>query len=206
MVRHVSGPPHWLGRLALLLPLPCAGHIRVWRGWPCALARTGLLLLSPGLYAGIKFFLIDFIFKRCPRLRAKYDTPYIIWRSLPTDPQLKERSSAAAVSRRVGWPQAGAAAPRPARAPPSARGSWCLSDFVGPLKHTVRRGFPRFWHCCLGGPSSPGRRWPLGKAVQCLQAGLEAPSRLKAPQTLPRTCPSHAGAQAKGRQGAGCWP
>ncbi|XP_078199909.1 GRAM domain-containing protein 4 isoform X3 [Callithrix jacchus] len=59
-----------------------------------------LVGLAVGLYAGIKFFLIDFIFKRCPRLRAKYDTPYIIWRSLPTDPQLKERSSAA-VSRRL---------------------------------------------------------------------------------------------------------
>ncbi|XP_017899957.1 PREDICTED: GRAM domain-containing protein 4 isoform X1 [Capra hircus] len=59
-----------------------------------------LVGLALGLYAGIKFFLIDFIFKRCPRLRAKYDTPYIIWKSLPTDPQLKERSSTAA-SRRL---------------------------------------------------------------------------------------------------------
>lgn len=56
-----------------------------------------------GLYAGIKFFLIDFIFKRCPRLRAKYDTPYIIWKNLPTDPQLKERAGAT-VSRRVSPP------------------------------------------------------------------------------------------------------
>ncbi|XP_068955422.1 GRAM domain-containing protein 4 [Petaurus breviceps papuanus] len=56
--------------------------------------------LMMGLYAGIKFFLIDFIFKRCPRLRAKYDTPYIIWTTLPTDPQLKERS-AATVTRRL---------------------------------------------------------------------------------------------------------
>ncbi|XP_036616749.1 GRAM domain-containing protein 4 isoform X2 [Trichosurus vulpecula] len=56
--------------------------------------------LMMGLYAGIKFFLIDFIFKRCPRLRAKYDTPYIIWTNLPTDPQLKERS-AATVTRRL---------------------------------------------------------------------------------------------------------
>ncbi|XP_033918722.1 GRAM domain-containing protein 4 [Melopsittacus undulatus] len=56
--------------------------------------------LAMGLYAGIKFFLIDFIFKRCPRLRAKYDTPYIIWTSLPTDPQLKDRSNAT-VSRRL---------------------------------------------------------------------------------------------------------
>uniref|UniRef100_A0A8C2W4T5 GRAM domain containing 4 n=1 Tax=Chinchilla lanigera TaxID=34839 RepID=A0A8C2W4T5_CHILA len=59
-----------------------------------------LVGLTVGLYAGIKFFLIDFIFKRCPRLRAKYDTPYIIWRSLPTDPQLKERAGAS-VSRRL---------------------------------------------------------------------------------------------------------
>ncbi|KAG8517972.1 GRAM domain-containing protein 4 [Galemys pyrenaicus] len=53
-----------------------------------------LVGLAVGLYAGVKFFLIDFIFKRCPRLRAKYDTPYIIWKNLPTDPQLKERPSA----------------------------------------------------------------------------------------------------------------
>ncbi|PIO26680.1 hypothetical protein AB205_0128630, partial [Aquarana catesbeiana] len=52
------------------------------------------------LYAGIKFFLIDFVFKRCPRLRDKYDTPYIIWTNLPTDPQLKERTNAT-VSRRI---------------------------------------------------------------------------------------------------------
>ncbi|CAO2601326.1 GRAM domain-containing protein 4 [Lemmus lemmus] len=59
-----------------------------------------LVGLAVGLYAGIKFFLIDFIFKRCPRLRAKYDTPYIIWKTLPTDPQLKERAGAT-VSRRL---------------------------------------------------------------------------------------------------------
>ncbi|XP_037369269.1 GRAM domain-containing protein 4 isoform X1 [Talpa occidentalis] len=59
-----------------------------------------LVGLAVGLYAGVKFFLIDFIFKRCPRLRAKYDTPYIIWKNLPTDPQLKERSSTA-VPRRL---------------------------------------------------------------------------------------------------------
>uniref|UniRef100_A0A8C2LCB4 GRAM domain containing 4 n=1 Tax=Cricetulus griseus TaxID=10029 RepID=A0A8C2LCB4_CRIGR len=59
-----------------------------------------LVGLALGLYAGIKFFLIDFIFKRCPRLRAKYDTPYIIWKNLPTDPQLKERAGAT-VSRRL---------------------------------------------------------------------------------------------------------
>ncbi|CAJ0946081.1 unnamed protein product [Ranitomeya imitator] len=59
-----------------------------------------LIGLCIGLYAGIKFFLIDFVFKRCPRLRDKYDTPYIIWTNLPTDPQLKERTNVTA-SRRV---------------------------------------------------------------------------------------------------------
>lgn len=53
-----------------------------------------------GLYAGIKFFIIDFLFKSCPKLRDKYDTPYIVWNSLPTDPQLKERMNAT-VSRRI---------------------------------------------------------------------------------------------------------
>ncbi|KAI1882079.1 hypothetical protein AGOR_G00247000 [Albula goreensis] len=53
-----------------------------------------------GIYAGIKFFIIDFIFKSCPKLRDKYDTPYIIWTNLPTDPQLKERSSIM-MSRRI---------------------------------------------------------------------------------------------------------
>ncbi|XP_063072990.1 GRAM domain-containing protein 4 isoform X2 [Engraulis encrasicolus] len=58
---------------------------------------VGFLL---GLYAGIKFFIIDFIFKSCPKLRDKYDTPRIVWNNLPTDPQLKERTNAT-VSRRV---------------------------------------------------------------------------------------------------------
>ncbi|XP_041059114.1 GRAM domain-containing protein 4 isoform X1 [Carcharodon carcharias] len=58
-----------------------------------------ILGLFIGLYAGVKFFLIDFIFKRCPRLREKYDTPYIVWKNLPTDPQLKERSNAVLMRR-----------------------------------------------------------------------------------------------------------
>lgn len=53
-----------------------------------------------GVYAGIKFFIIDFIFKSCPKLRQRYDTPYIIWTNLPTDLQLKERGNIM-LSRRV---------------------------------------------------------------------------------------------------------
>ncbi|XP_029288913.1 GRAM domain-containing protein 4 isoform X2 [Cottoperca gobio] len=67
-----------------------------------------------GVYAGIKFFIIDFIFKSCPKLRQRFDTPYIIWTNLPTDLQLKERGSST-LSRRVtvtsGRGSVGAAAP-----------------------------------------------------------------------------------------------
>ncbi|XP_034443784.1 GRAM domain-containing protein 4-like [Hippoglossus hippoglossus] len=52
------------------------------------------------VYAGIKFFIIDFILKSCPKLRQRFDTPYIIWTNLPTDLQLKERSSTT-LNRRV---------------------------------------------------------------------------------------------------------
>uniref|UniRef100_A0A8C1AAV2 GRAM domain containing 4b n=1 Tax=Cyprinus carpio carpio TaxID=630221 RepID=A0A8C1AAV2_CYPCA len=59
-----------------------------------------LLGFMIGVYAGIKFFIIDFIFKSCPKLRDKYDTPYIVWSNLPTDPQLKERNNAT-LNRRI---------------------------------------------------------------------------------------------------------
>ncbi|XP_054590131.1 GRAM domain-containing protein 4 isoform X3 [Nothobranchius furzeri] len=52
-----------------------------------------LLGFIMGVYVGIKFFIIDFIFKSCPKLRRRFDTPYIIWTNLPTDLQLKERSN-----------------------------------------------------------------------------------------------------------------
>ncbi|XP_056307529.1 GRAM domain-containing protein 4 isoform X5 [Danio aesculapii] len=59
-----------------------------------------LLGFMIGIYAGIKFFIIDFMFKSCPKLRDKYDTPYIVWTTLPTDPQLKERNNTT-LSRRL---------------------------------------------------------------------------------------------------------
>lgn len=90
---------HHPGKLLEEVPHKVGG----WARTPALCLHGCIPALSSGLYAGIKFFLIDFIFKRCPRLRAKYDTPYIIWRSLPTDPQLKERAGAT-VSRRVSPP------------------------------------------------------------------------------------------------------
>nr|XP_031529524.1 GRAM domain-containing protein 4 isoform X2 [Vicugna pacos] len=106
-----------------------------------------LVGLAVGLYAGVKFFLIDFIFKRCPRLRAKYDTPYIIWKSLPTDPQLKERSSAA-VSRRVGPARAGRDQAQPRPLAPGPQGCFHeifnLTESERPLA-VCENG----WRCCL---------------------------------------------------------
>ncbi|KAM9807681.1 GRAM domain-containing protein 4-like [Neosynchiropus ocellatus] len=50
----------------------------------------GLIIV---VYAGVKFFIINLIFKSCPKLRQRFDTPYVIWTNLPTDLQQKERSS-----------------------------------------------------------------------------------------------------------------
>ncbi|KAJ0029047.1 hypothetical protein NQD34_004044 [Periophthalmus magnuspinnatus] len=67
-----------------------------------------------GMYTGIKFFIIDFFLKRSLKLRQRFDTPYVIWTNLPTDLQLKERTSST-ISRRVasasGRSHNGAAAP-----------------------------------------------------------------------------------------------
>lgn len=110
--------------------------------WP----GLGEVVLSPppGLYAGIKFFLIDFIFKRCPRLRAKYDTPYIIWKSLPTDPQLKERSNAAAVSRRVSPPPALRSRELPVSAFTLGHGG----PISSPLQGTLETDHGGLFSCC----------------------------------------------------------
>ncbi|XP_013874294.1 GRAM domain-containing protein 4 isoform X2 [Austrofundulus limnaeus] len=76
-------------------------YICLWVAFICSCVLPYKLLgFMMGVYAGIKFFIIDFLFKSCPKLRDKYDTPYIVWNSLPTDPQLKERTNAT-VSRRV---------------------------------------------------------------------------------------------------------
>ncbi|XP_029607449.1 GRAM domain-containing protein 4 isoform X6 [Salmo trutta] len=76
-------------------------YIGLWVAFICScLLPYKLMGFMMGLYAGIKFFIIDFLFRSCPKLREKYDTPHIIWTSLPTDPQLKERGGAT-LSRRI---------------------------------------------------------------------------------------------------------
>ncbi|XP_071182579.1 GRAM domain-containing protein 4-like isoform X2 [Salvelinus alpinus] len=76
-------------------------YVGLWVALICScLIPYKLMGFMIGLYAGIKFFIIDFMFRSCPKLRDKYDTPHIIWTNLPTDPQLKEHGGAA-LSRRL---------------------------------------------------------------------------------------------------------
>ena len=49
--------------------------------------------LTTGLafYLLFKLFIVDFLFMRFPRLRAKYDSASQIWATLPTDADLDAR-------------------------------------------------------------------------------------------------------------------
>ncbi|XP_019737388.1 GRAM domain-containing protein 4-like [Hippocampus comes] len=55
-----------------------------------------------GVFVGIKFFIINFIFKSCPKLRQRYDTAHIVWTGLPTDVQMRERANNSAGRRAPG--------------------------------------------------------------------------------------------------------
>ena len=52
-----------------------------------------------GLYLGIKWFIIDYIYYRFPRIRAKHDSVYQIWQTLPTDSQLEKQRHKLAIDR-----------------------------------------------------------------------------------------------------------
>ncbi|XP_064633262.1 GRAM domain-containing protein 4-like isoform X2 [Lineus longissimus] len=53
------------------------------------------------LYMGVKLFLIDYIFNRFPRVRAKHDTAYQVWQQLPTDAELERRTTRAEIDRYI---------------------------------------------------------------------------------------------------------
>uniref|UniRef100_A0A667YR61 GRAM domain containing 4 n=1 Tax=Myripristis murdjan TaxID=586833 RepID=A0A667YR61_9TELE len=113
-----------------------------------------------GVYAGIKFFVIDWVFRSCPKLRRRFDTPYVVWTSLPTDPQLKERAAAPPLSRRVPAAAAAGRGSLSAGPPPGLR-----EDEGGRAYSTKRGAFHEVfnlpederplavcengWRCCL---------------------------------------------------------
>jgi hypothetical protein len=50
-----------------------------------------------GLYMGLKWFVIEYVYHRFPRIKAKHDTVYRIWQTLPTDGELGRRSHQQAI-------------------------------------------------------------------------------------------------------------
>lgn len=64
------------------------------------------LFTLTGIYLGLKFFVLDFIFFRYPRIRLKYDTTSRLWDTLPTDADLERRAEkvgSGGGNGRVGW-------------------------------------------------------------------------------------------------------
>ncbi|XP_074645766.1 GRAM domain-containing protein 4-like isoform X2 [Tubulanus polymorphus] len=65
-----------------------------------------LLVLIMGVYAGIKLFVIDYIYQRFPRIRQKHDTVYKMWQDLPTDHQLEKQMTHNVIDRSIIPPNA----------------------------------------------------------------------------------------------------
>ncbi|XP_029908696.1 GRAM domain-containing protein 4-like isoform X1 [Myripristis murdjan] len=93
-----------------------------------------------GVYAGIKFFVIDWVFRSCPKLRRRFDTPYVVWTSLPTDPQLKERAAAPPLSRRLSACEQVPAAAAAGRGSLSAGPPPGLREDEGGRAYSTKRG------------------------------------------------------------------
>ncbi|KAK0050280.1 GRAM domain-containing protein 4 isoform X2, partial [Biomphalaria pfeifferi] len=55
------------------------------------LLPTNYLFFYAGLGLGIKFFIIDYIYNRFPRVRRKYDSTYQLWAELPTDLEFEKK-------------------------------------------------------------------------------------------------------------------
>ncbi|XP_015905700.1 GRAM domain-containing protein 4 [Parasteatoda tepidariorum] len=54
-----------------------------------------------GFYMGVKFFIIDYIFFRFPRVQQKHDTTARLWKTLPTDAQLERKHNRAELDKLV---------------------------------------------------------------------------------------------------------
>ncbi|KAL7635720.1 UNVERIFIED_CONTAM: hypothetical protein RMT77_013537 [Armadillidium vulgare] len=54
--------------------------------------NSSQLATISAIYMGIKFFIIDFIFYKFPKIRRKYDSTTELWNSLPTDADLEKKN------------------------------------------------------------------------------------------------------------------
>ncbi|XP_061578242.1 GRAM domain-containing protein 4-like isoform X2 [Cololabis saira] len=117
-----------------------------------------LLGLTIALYAGVKFFVVDYVFRSCPKLRRRYDTPFIIWTGLPTDLQLKDRTGTG-LSRRVptALSRTGLSGPAPPGTGRDEEGGRTYSTRRGvfhqvfslPESERPLAGCEGGWRCCL---------------------------------------------------------
>ncbi|XP_033647620.1 GRAM domain-containing protein 4-like [Asterias rubens] len=69
---------------------------KLYTGLLCAFMVSIILpvewfLISAGMYMGFKIFITNNIFRKFPRVKAKYDSAYILWQSLPTNWQKDRR-------------------------------------------------------------------------------------------------------------------
>ena len=67
-------------------------YLMLWLALPLTLLVPAAQLSSwLGFYFLAKLFVVDFLFLKFPRLRAKYDTSALMWDDLPTDADLDAR-------------------------------------------------------------------------------------------------------------------
>ncbi|XP_057368789.1 GRAM domain-containing protein 4-like isoform X2 [Daphnia carinata] len=67
-------------------------YVILWLALPVTLLVSAAHLSTfLGFYLLFKMMVIDYIFLKFPRLRAKYDTSSLIWQTLPTDADLEAR-------------------------------------------------------------------------------------------------------------------
>ncbi|XP_077452058.1 GRAM domain-containing protein 4-like [Stigmatopora argus] len=97
-----------------------------------------------GVFVGVKFFIINFIFRSCPKLRQRYDTVHIIWTSLPTDVQMREQVTSSPSRRLLSGVEDG----EPIRNHSTKRGTFHevfnLPESECPLPVCMNG-----WRCCL---------------------------------------------------------
>ncbi|XP_038054271.1 GRAM domain-containing protein 4-like isoform X2 [Patiria miniata] len=71
---------------------------KLYTGLLCAFIASVVLpgewfFICGGIYLGVKVFITGNIFSRFPRVKAKYDSSYIMWQSLPTHAQKQRRNT-----------------------------------------------------------------------------------------------------------------
>lgn len=75
-------------------------YLILWLALPLTLlVPANQLSTCLGFYLLLKLMLVDYVFLKFPRLRAKYDTSSLIWQTLPTDADLDARHKVEQVRR-----------------------------------------------------------------------------------------------------------